>query len=129
MSATTTDALNYYEGMFLIPSGRFASDSEGVPNELMEILEKCEAKVAAHECHGYVYDSIANKKNPESLKTVEGLFAKVAADAVDNMSNAIRQGYAWPFSSAYIGALTTDDGENYWRYVQQQHDARCSLNP
>ncbi|MBD3674049.1 MAG: 30S ribosomal protein S6 [Planctomycetaceae bacterium] len=48
MSATATDNKNYYEGMFLIHSGRFASDSEGVTNELMEILEKCEAEVAAH---------------------------------------------------------------------------------
>lgn len=48
MSATTTDAMNYYEGMFLIHSGRFASDTDGVTNELMEILEKCEAEVVAH---------------------------------------------------------------------------------
>jgi len=48
VSATTTDAMNYYEGMFLIHSGRFASDSEGVTQELMEILEKCEAQVEAH---------------------------------------------------------------------------------
>lgn len=48
MSATTTDAMNYYEGMFLIHSGRFASDSDGVTQELMEILEKCEAQVEAH---------------------------------------------------------------------------------
>ncbi len=47
MSAATETA-NYYEGMFLIHSGRFASDSEGVTKELMEILEKCEAEVVAH---------------------------------------------------------------------------------
>lgn len=48
MSATATDNRNYYEGMFLIHSGRFASDSEGVTGELMEIMEKCEAEVVAH---------------------------------------------------------------------------------
>lgn len=48
MAATTTDAKNYYEGMFLIHSGRFASDADGVTQELMEILEKCEAEVSAH---------------------------------------------------------------------------------
>lgn len=48
MSATATDNKNYYEGMFLIHSGRFASDSDGVTNELMEIMEKCEAEVVAH---------------------------------------------------------------------------------
>jgi small subunit ribosomal protein S6 len=48
VAATTTDATNYYEGMFLIHSGRFASDADSVTQELMEILEKCEAEVAAH---------------------------------------------------------------------------------
>lgn len=48
MAATTTDAMNYYEGMFLIHSGRFASDADGVIQELMEMLEKCDAEVAAH---------------------------------------------------------------------------------
>lgn len=47
MSAVTTEK-NYYEGMFLIHSGRFASDSEAVTQELMDILEKCEAEVVAH---------------------------------------------------------------------------------
>ena len=47
MSAAT-ETMNYYEGMFLIHSGRFASDSEGITKELMEILEKCEAEVVAH---------------------------------------------------------------------------------
>ena len=49
MSAAATETnTNYYEGMFLIHSGRFASDSDGVTQELMEILEKCEAEVVAH---------------------------------------------------------------------------------
>jgi len=46
--STATEVKNYYEGMFLIHSGRFASDSEGVTAELMEILEKCDAEIAAH---------------------------------------------------------------------------------
>jgi small subunit ribosomal protein S6 len=40
--------MNNYEGMFLIHSGRFASNSEEVLASLMEILEKCEADVVAH---------------------------------------------------------------------------------
>jgi small subunit ribosomal protein S6 len=46
--SVATETTNYYEGMFLIHSGRFASDSEGVTQELMGILEKCEAEVVAH---------------------------------------------------------------------------------
>ena len=43
--SVATETTNYYEGMFLIHSGRFASDSEGVTKELMEFLEKSEAEV------------------------------------------------------------------------------------
>lgn len=48
MSATASKKMNNYEGMFLLHSGRFAANSEGVLASLMEILEKCEADVVAH---------------------------------------------------------------------------------
>lgn len=48
MSATASKRINNYEGMFLIHSGRFASNSEEVLASLMEMLEKCEAEVVAH---------------------------------------------------------------------------------
>ncbi len=47
MSASAKETHNY-EGMFLLHSGKFASDSDGVVNELMDILKKCDAEVVAH---------------------------------------------------------------------------------
>lgn len=37
-----------YEGMFLVDSGRFASDPEGVTQNLLGLLEKVGATVVAH---------------------------------------------------------------------------------
>lgn len=48
MSASATKQMNYYEGMFLIDSAKFAADHDGVINELMDVLNKCEAEVVAH---------------------------------------------------------------------------------
>jgi len=39
---------NYYEGMFLLDSGRFASDSEKLSGEIIEMLEKAGGTVVAH---------------------------------------------------------------------------------
>jgi len=39
---------HYYEGMFLVDSGKFATDTDGVTNEIMTILAKCGATVVAH---------------------------------------------------------------------------------
>jgi len=37
-----------YEGMFLVDSGRFAVDSDGVTNEILAVLKKAGATVVAH---------------------------------------------------------------------------------
>lgn len=47
MSETATQPKNNYEGMFLLHSGKFAADQEGVVKDLMDILEKCDAEVVA----------------------------------------------------------------------------------
>ncbi len=39
---------HYYEGMFLVDSGKFATDADAVTNEIMTILAKCGATVVAH---------------------------------------------------------------------------------
>ena len=39
---------NLYEGMFLLDSGKFAADHDGIPNRLVGILEKAGGKVVAH---------------------------------------------------------------------------------
>lgn len=39
---------HFYEGMFLVDSGKFAMDSEAVVNEIFEILKKVGATVVAH---------------------------------------------------------------------------------
>ena len=39
---------NLYEGMFLLDSGRFAADPEGVTGRLLSLLESSGATVAAH---------------------------------------------------------------------------------
>ncbi len=41
-------AENLYEGMFLVESGRFASNPERVTQSIMDILEKAECNVVAH---------------------------------------------------------------------------------
>ena len=41
-------AENLYEGMFLVESGRFASNPERVTQSIMDILEKAECDVVAH---------------------------------------------------------------------------------
>jgi small subunit ribosomal protein S6 len=37
-----------YEGMFLVDSGRFATDSKGASDQIVGMLEKCGGKVVAH---------------------------------------------------------------------------------
>ena len=76
-----------------------------------------EDKVPAHECQGYGYDAFPGSSDPAKI---EHLFAQTAAEAMDNMPAALRKGYAWPFSSEYVGALKTEDGEEYWWYVRHQ---------
>ena len=39
---------NLYEGMFLLDSGKFAADHDGVSNQLVGMLEKAGGKVSAH---------------------------------------------------------------------------------
>ena len=39
---------HFYEGMFLVDSGKFATDPDGVTNEIMTVLAKCGATVVAH---------------------------------------------------------------------------------
>lgn len=39
---------NLYEGMFLLDSGKFASDHDGAANQVIGILEKAGATVVAH---------------------------------------------------------------------------------
>jgi small subunit ribosomal protein S6 len=37
-----------YEGMFLVDSGKFATDHDGVTNEILAVLKKAGATVVAH---------------------------------------------------------------------------------
>ncbi len=37
-----------YEGMFLVDSGKFATDPEGVANEILAVLKRAGASVVAH---------------------------------------------------------------------------------
>lgn len=39
---------HFYEGMFLVDSGRFATDPDGVTGEIMAVLAKAGATVVAH---------------------------------------------------------------------------------
>ncbi|MDA1230643.1 MAG: 30S ribosomal protein S6 [Planctomycetota bacterium] len=39
---------HFYEGMFLVDSGKFATDPEGVTGEIMTVLAKAGATVVAH---------------------------------------------------------------------------------
>lgn len=39
---------NYYEGMFLLDSGKFAADHDGVSGQVVGILEKAGGTVVAH---------------------------------------------------------------------------------
>ncbi len=39
---------HFYEGMFLVDSGKFATDSDAVINEIMTVLAKAGATVVAH---------------------------------------------------------------------------------
>jgi len=39
---------HYYEGMFLVDSGKFATDQEGVTNDILTVLKKAGATVVAH---------------------------------------------------------------------------------
>ena len=41
-------AENLYEGMFLVDSARYASDSDSATNEILGLLEKADATVVAH---------------------------------------------------------------------------------
>lgn len=41
-------AIRNYEGMFLMDSGRFASNSEAMTEELLAILERINAEIVAH---------------------------------------------------------------------------------
>lgn len=47
--ATTIDVQQHlYEGMFLVDSGKFATDHDGVINEILGVLKKAGATVVAH---------------------------------------------------------------------------------
>lgn len=39
---------HFYEGMFLVDSGKYATDSDGVTGEIMTVLAKAGATVVAH---------------------------------------------------------------------------------
>lgn len=39
---------NLYEGMFLVDSGKFAMDSEGITQSILSVLEKGGAEIVAH---------------------------------------------------------------------------------
>lgn len=41
-------AQNYYEGMFLLDSGKYAASPEGTTNHVLEILQKAGATVVSH---------------------------------------------------------------------------------
>lgn len=41
-------AANLYEGMFLVDSARFATDTDGVVNHILGILQKAGATITAH---------------------------------------------------------------------------------
>ena len=41
-------ALKQYEGMFLLDSGKYASDSQGVVEEVLGLLGKIDAEIVAH---------------------------------------------------------------------------------
>lgn len=50
MSVATENPVrqHFYEGMFLVDSGKYATDPDGVSNEILSILAKCGATVVAH---------------------------------------------------------------------------------
>lgn len=48
IAETTAVRQNLYEGMFLIESGRFASDPEGATAAIMAVLERAGAEIVAH---------------------------------------------------------------------------------
>ena len=39
---------HFYEGMFLVDSGKFATDPDGVINDIMNVLKRAGAEVVAH---------------------------------------------------------------------------------
>lgn len=41
-------AQNFYEGMFLLDSGKYAASPEGATNHVLEILQKAGATIVAH---------------------------------------------------------------------------------
>lgn len=41
-------AENYYEGMFLLDSGKFATDPDGVAKQVLDILGKASGTIVAH---------------------------------------------------------------------------------
>ena len=47
-TVTETKSEGLYEGMFLVDSARFASDTDGVTRAILDILERVGATVVAH---------------------------------------------------------------------------------
>lgn len=46
--STATASEKLYEGMFLLDSGRFATDSKGVADQIIAMIEKCGGSIVAH---------------------------------------------------------------------------------
>jgi small subunit ribosomal protein S6 len=46
--SATMAAEKLYEGMFLLDSGRFASDTKGVTDQIVGMIEKCGGTLVAH---------------------------------------------------------------------------------
>jgi small subunit ribosomal protein S6 len=46
LTATSTEKL--YEGMFLLDSGRFATDSKGTSDQILGLVQKCGGTIVAH---------------------------------------------------------------------------------
>ncbi|HUG92669.1 MAG TPA: 30S ribosomal protein S6 [Planctomycetaceae bacterium] len=47
-AATAAETEHLYEGMFLLDSGKFAADAEGLSAQLVALLEKAGGEVTAH---------------------------------------------------------------------------------
>ena len=45
---TETEKQVLYEGMFLVDSNKFANDSEGVTQAILDVIEKCGGTVVVH---------------------------------------------------------------------------------
>lgn len=47
-TATPTATEKLYEGMFLLDSGRFATDAKGSADQILAMIEKCGGSIVAH---------------------------------------------------------------------------------